>query len=67
MKNIREVKDKKSKSDLASSLAAVREQLPQHMEMITIQAKLHRAKYKALVAEGFKESEALELCKDIFP
>jgi len=37
--------------------------LPVQLEMMAIQAKLIRAKYNALVAEGFTEQQALELCK----
>jgi len=29
-------------------------------------AKLHKAKYDALVAEGFTEVQAIELCKQVF-
>lgn len=38
------------------------EALPAQIEIVSIQAKLTRAKYESLVAAGFTEAQALELC-----
>jgi len=42
------------------------ENLPMLIEHATLMAKLHRAKFLALKAEGFSDQEALELCKVVF-
>lgn len=54
----------------APNLAAMRVALLNHYEMAPIliemqavEAKIKRAKYLALVGEGFTEAQALELCK----
>jgi len=48
---------------LAQLVRDLREQLPAHIELAQLQAKISRAKYLALVNQGFTEVQALELCK----
>jgi hypothetical protein len=47
---------------LAQAVKSLRENLPASLEYAGIQAKVWRAKYLALVREGFTEKDALELC-----
>ena len=42
------------------------ENLPMLIEHAALMAKLHRAKFLALKAEGFSDQESLELCKVVF-
>lgn len=49
--------------NLAQLVLRFRNELPAHMELVAIQAKIARAKYLALIDAGFNESEALELVK----
>jgi hypothetical protein len=39
------------------------ENMPAHIELAKAMAQITRAKYLALVAQGFDERQALELCK----
>lgn len=48
---------------LARLIAEMRNQIPALIEVEQLQAKLSRAKFLALVSEGFTEQQALELCK----
>lgn len=50
---------------LAKALLDLRNQIPAMTEFEQLQAKLVRAKYLALVAEGFTEQQAIELCKRV--
>ena len=50
---------------LAQMLVDMRNQIPALLEFERLQAKLLRAKFLALVAEGFSEQQALELCKKV--
>jgi hypothetical protein len=40
-------------------------EIPNMIEHIQIMAQLTKVKYDALIAEGFTETQALELCKII--
>jgi len=40
-------------------------ELPQIIKVISITSRMHKAKYDALLAEGFTEQQSLELCKTI--
>lgn len=53
------VEVKQSLQDLKTNLEAL-------IEFLGIQARMTRAKYDALLAEGFSEEQALELSKEIF-
>ncbi|MCS3467111.1 hypothetical protein M2401_000832 [Pseudomonas sp. JUb42] len=46
-----------------AELEALKRSMPMHIEFLAIQAQMIRAKYQALVAQGFTEAQALELCK----
>lgn len=45
--------------------AKLREEWPQICRHLSVMAKLHREKYNALLAQGFTEAQALELCKTV--
>lgn len=47
---------------LAQAVRNLRENMPALLEMAQLNAQLNRAKYLALVKEGFTEAQALELC-----
>lgn len=47
----------------AQLLLQAREDMPAQIEYEQLKAKLTRAKYLELVAQGFTEAQALELCK----
>ena len=53
----------KGKVALAQLARDIRENLHAHIELSQLQAKIARAKYLALIAEGFNEHQALALCK----
>lgn len=53
----------RKKVQLAVFARETLENLPAHIELIRANAKRTRARYLALVAEGFDERQALELCK----
>jgi hypothetical protein len=46
-----------------AALEELKRNLPTHIEFLSIHAQMIRAKYQALVAQGFTEAQALELCK----
>lgn len=46
-----------------AALEELKRNLPSHIEFLGIQAQMIRAKYQALIAQGFTEAQALELCK----
>lgn len=48
---------------LAQMVRNLRENMPALMEFDAMQARLTRKKFLALVAEGFTEQQALELCR----
>lgn len=48
---------------MAQLVRDLREQMPMQVELNQLMAKVTRAKYLALVAEGFTADEALLLCK----
>ena len=53
----------KEQSQRTKALQSFRDDLAFTIEYAQINAKLQRARYLALVAEGFDERQALELCK----
>lgn len=53
-----------NRATFAQLLKQLKENMPAQLEFQQLTAKLTRAKYLALVAEGFTESQALDLCKE---
>ena len=53
------------KNELRENLRIVQQDLSAIIESMTINAKITRAKYDALIAEGFTKEQALELSKTI--
>jgi hypothetical protein len=51
------------KAKRVQALLEVRENMAFTLEFITIEAELARAKYLALLKQGFTEAQAIELCK----
>jgi len=47
---------------MESELKELTDNLDVHLQFISLQAKLTKAKYDALKAEGFSDKEALDLC-----
>lgn len=48
---------------LAQSVKQMHENLPALMDFERLQARMIRARYIALVGQGFTEQQAIELCK----
>lgn len=57
--------DNKKITLLETKLAKEDAELRLYLSSIPMIAKIHRAKYLALIDEGFSKDEALELCKNI--
>jgi hypothetical protein len=53
----------RSKVKLAVLVRELRDNIAAHIEIAQLDARLKRAKYLALIKEGFDERQALELCK----
>lgn len=51
------------KMKFAVFVREMRESMSAHIEFAQLDAKIKRAKYVALVAQGFDERQALELCR----
>lgn len=51
--------------DLRAACEALKRSLPVYTEYMVEIAKIRRASYEAHLAEGFTESQALELCKSM--
>lgn len=52
-----------NKNDFREAIRMMKEQMHDQLEFYKLTAKLHRAKYLALIDEGFTPAEALELSK----
>jgi hypothetical protein len=48
---------------LAQAVRELRENIAAHVELSQLQARITRAKYLALLKEGFSEADALMLCR----
>jgi hypothetical protein len=55
--------DDKGRVALAQLVRDMRDNIAAHIEVNQLQARITRAKYIALVKEGFTEAQALQLCK----
>jgi len=53
----------KSRVALAQAVLELRNNIAAHIELSQLQARITRAKYDALIKEGFTEQQALLLCK----
>jgi len=53
----------KGRVALAQLVKDMRDNIAAHIEINQLQARITRAKYIALVKEGFTEAQALQLCK----
>lgn len=51
------------KNEIRASVDLLRRNMAEQIEAAQLIAKLRRAQYLALVAEGFTEAQALEICK----
>lgn len=56
-------KDDKRRAELAQLVRDMRDGLSAHVELAQLMAKLTRAKFIALVEQGFTVDQALMLCK----
>lgn len=52
------------KDEIAIGLRALRENLPSQIELQVLLAQITRAKFLALVKEGFSEEQAIQLCRE---
>ena len=52
-------------SEMQDAVIKMRLTMGVHIEYLILSAKLHKAKYDALVENGFTPEQALELCKKI--
>lgn len=50
-------------TEMQQLLVTIKEELPSHLELQEINAKILWAKYESLMEEGFTDIQALELCK----
>lgn len=48
----------------AQLMARAKEEMPAQIEFEQFQAKLKRVRFLALIAEGFTETQAMDLCKE---
>jgi hypothetical protein len=58
-----EDKQERDRAKLAAQVRELMEILPMRMDLERFNAKVTRAKFLALVGEGFSEQQALELCR----
>ena len=56
-------RDEQKALELAETVVSLRDNMPAHLELAELCAKIARRKYLALIAQGFDESQALMLCK----
>ncbi len=52
----------RQRAALAQAIKRARQELPAQLELIELQAQLARARYLALIKQGFNPDEALSLC-----
>ncbi len=65
MSDIHIINGKAKPNITKEALRKLQEEFPLFVEHMKMMAKLQRAKFEALKENGFTESQALELCKNI--
>jgi hypothetical protein len=60
-----EDKQERDRAKLAAQVRELMEILPMRMDLERFNAKVTRAKFLALVGEGFTEEQALRLCRQV--
>lgn len=53
----------KERVNLAQLIRNIRDEMPMQIELQQVHARLTKAKYDALVREGFTPEQAIQLCK----
>jgi hypothetical protein len=56
-------KQERERAVLAQQIAEINELMPMRVDLERALARITRAKFQALVAEGFTPEQAIELCK----
>ena len=56
-------KQERERAHLARQIVELNELLPMRLDLERFNAKVARARFLGLIAEGFTEAQALELCK----
>lgn len=55
----------KTRVAIAQAVKELKENMPAMLEHIILTARLTKAKYDALIKEGFTKEQAIELCKTL--
>jgi hypothetical protein len=66
MADLKEIPGGGNVDEIAEAIRNMKKNLPQMQEYYEIVARMTRLKYDELIKEGFSESEAVELCKQLF-
>lgn len=56
------VNEDKEQLSIAQNVKTLRDNMPALLELAEISARLVRAKFRALQAQGFSEAQAMDLC-----
>lgn len=56
-----------ARNDMRAAVEQMKRHLPELIEYAKLQAKIRKAHYDALLAEGFTAEQAIELCKAVMP
>jgi len=65
-KSVNDSFDKVALNKMKNELGELQANLPTQIKYMGVMATLHRAKFKALMDEGFTREESLELCKRLY-